>query len=254
MKHSPAKLSAIFNAAEKTLRNQNHSTERDFDASFKVYKNINTRNWDDNCYYKVIVRVTFYSGFRAKTVTDKLSAIEAAFPDIETVSQYSDRKVQQLISSGKIIGNRRKINGLIENAKEMLAIIKHFGSFKKYISSFGNLSNDENLFTLTKDLKMRFFFLGGITVYHFLTDIGCQVLKPDRVLCRIFTRLGLVKNEKCYWDTVMAGRRIASATGHPIRYVDIIFVTYGQVGERAICLSSKPKCSVCGLKRYCTYI
>lgn len=252
-KFTPSNLAAIFKAAEKTIKEHSGLSQRNFDSSYKHFKNISTRNWNDENYYWVIVYVTFYSGFKAKTVTDKLPSIKKAFPNIITVSEYSARDIDNLIASKKIIGNRRKIEGLVENAKEMLAIRNDFGSFKKYLSSFGSLSNDNSLLALIEDLKARFYFLGGITVYHFLTDIGCDVLKPDRVLCRIFYRLGLVRSETSFWDTVTIGRSIAKATGHPIRYIDIIFVTYGQVGKQGICLSSKPKCNICGIESFCNY-
>ena len=91
-------------------------------------------------------------------------------------------------------------------------------------------------------------------MYHFLTDIGMPVLKPDRVICRIFQRLGLIENEQQLLKTVIQGRKFAGATCYPIRYIDIVFVAYGQVQslefgmEKGICLKKKPLCNLCGAK------
>ena len=53
---------------------------------------------------------------------------------------------------------------------------------------------------------------------------------------------------------------MAIATGYPIRYVDIIFAKYEQVGkdeewglEGGICLERNPKCDICGVREYCYY-
>lgn len=109
-------------------------------------------------------------------------------------------------------------------------------------------------------MKKRFKYLGGITVFHFLTDIGFNVVKPDRVLCRIFNRLGLVNSEDDYAGVIKAGRQFSIANKVPIRYIDIIFVVYGQVGEKkefgikdGICLTTNPKCELCGIYNYCQF-
>ena len=101
--------------------------------------------------------------------------------------------------------------------------------------------------------------LGQITTYHFMTDIGLPVLKPDRVICRIFQRLGLIEDTDQLLKTVIQGRKFAAATGHPIRYIDIVFVSFGQVANagwgmpRGICLGDKPSCQICDAKVYCNY-
>src|SRR5205823_4172284 len=83
--------------------------------------------------------------------------------------------------------------------------------------------------------------------------------KPDRVVKRIFARLGLAEEDATPMVMIDEGRKFAQATGLPIRYIDIIFVYYGQmqakeVGlEHGICLEKSPSCEMCGAKRYCDY-
>ena len=86
------------------------------------------------------------------------------------------------------------------------------------------------------------------------------MLKPDRVISRIFKRLGLIDDEEKILQTVEQGREFAKHTGYPIRYIDIIFVKLGQMGksemfglEEGICLEKSPKCMICLLKEYCNY-
>ncbi|MEM3986898.1 MAG: hypothetical protein QXR39_08995 [Candidatus Methanomethylicia archaeon] len=79
------------------------------------------------------------------------------------------------------------------------------------------------------------------------------MLKPDRVICRIFSRLGFIDNADNINQAIKVGRDIAIATGYPIRYIDIIFTTYGQMGDYGICLEKNPKCYICEIKKYCNY-
>jgi DNA-3-methyladenine glycosylase I len=140
----------------------------------------------------------------------------------------------------------------------MKAIIEQHGSFANYVKSFAPLESFENLLLFKEELEGRFAYLGGTTVYHMLADIGMPVLKPDRVICRIFKRLGLIEAESQLLKTVLQGRKFAEATGLPIRYIDIVFVTYGQLRsvefgiDRGICLN-KPRCAECGLRQSCNW-
>jgi DNA-3-methyladenine glycosylase I len=100
-----------------------------------------------------------------------------------------------------------------------------------------------------------------------MMDIGLPVLKPDRVIERIFKRIGLVpkdlpESDALYVALIQEGRRFAHATGHSIRYIDIVFVCYGQVQARevgiskGICLSEEeggPSCSLCKIREYCDH-
>lgn len=93
------------------------------------------------------------------------------------------------------------------------------------------------------------------------------MLKPDRVIERIFQRIGLVPeslhdSDALYVALIQQGRNFAKATGYSIRYIDIVFVCYGQVQakevgiERGICLSDDeggPSCSICGIREHCEY-
>ncbi|MNT19499.1 Methyladenine glycosylase [compost metagenome] len=208
----------------------------------------------------MLTMIVFYSGFRASTVESKEKIILKHFPDYKTVSHYTGKNLMEILSDKEMIRNERKIQGCISNAKTFKIIIDEYGSFQNYLDTFKVEESFENLILLKEELEYRFDYLGGITVYHFLTDIGFDVLKPDRVLLRLFKRLGLIENEKQLLKTVIQGRRFSKATGHPIRYIDIIFVKYGQQGkseifglDNGICLEISPDCMACGINEYCSY-
>jgi len=260
MRLNVIELKEIFSKIEETLQNQSSLTKQLFDCRFGKFKNIDYRLMADDDIFWILVYVTFYSGMKAATVSQKLVIIKRYLYDFRKVKDYSQQEINQILNDPNMIHNKRKINACIENAKEFYNLISQKGSFQKYLESFEPLTNEENIERLKADLRRRFHYLGERTVNHFLTDLGLNVLKPDRVICRIFERLGLIENKNNIGKAIEVGKKIAVATNYPIRYIDICFVKYGQMGEDeyfgltdGICLERNPKCSICGVKEYCRY-
>ncbi len=250
----------IFDKAEETLRQQSWFSDTDFDRQYGRFKKFENKQRTDQELFEILTMIIFYSGFRASTVESKERIILGHLPDHETVARYTDNDLKRILADQQMIRNKRKIKGCIANAKTFKDIVDEHGSFQNYLDSFDANSSFDNLVLLKEELKYLFDYLGDTTVYHFLTDLGFNVLKPDRVMLRIFKRLGLIESEKQLLKTVVQGRQFAKSTGHPIRYIDIIFVKYGQQGEsdafglkNGICLEKSPDCNVCGLTAYCKY-
>ncbi|MBN1453363.1 MAG: DNA-3-methyladenine glycosylase I [Anaerolineales bacterium] len=247
---------AIFESIEEVLLK---AGSKNLPKKLDGFKHLHGQTFSDNEYFSKLIDVIFYSGFRASTVTEKIDVIHKHFPNFEIVARYDEQAIKNILADEKMIRNRLKIKACVENAKTFNAILFESGSFQNYIDSFSALSSFENLILLKEELEYRFAGLGRITTYHYLTDIGMPVLKPDRVICRIFKRLGLIENEQQLLKTVIQGRKFAEATGLPIRYIDVVFVVYGQVQskefgiERGICLETNPSCQVCGARDYCNY-
>jgi len=223
------------------------------------FKHFDGQSYSNNEYFSKLVDVVFYSGFRAATVTSKLDIIHKYFSNFETVAKYGEHEIEMILADDRMIRNRHKIKACVDNAKVFKHILYEYGSFQKYIDSFDAMISFENLMLLKEELEYKFAGIGRITTYHYLTDIGMPVLKPDRVICRIFRRLGLIENEQQLLKTVIQGRKFAQESGYPIRYIDIVFVAYGQVQslgfglERGICLEKNPLCNLCGAKGFCNY-
>lgn len=252
---------SIFAAVEAKLievGSQNLPVEQ-VGASLDKYKRVEGQAFsDDQCYSK-LVAVTFYSGFRAATVSDKMPAICKHFPNYQTVVRYGEAEIREILRDGSMVRNERKIRSSVHNARVFQDIVQTYGSFQEYVDSFAPYNEFENLLLLREELEWRFKGLGEVTSFHFLTDLGLPVLKPDRVICRIFKRLGLIRSTDLTLRAVVEGRTFAQATGHPIRYVDIVFAAYGQVKseglgiKRGICVKNSPACQICGLRDYCEY-
>jgi DNA-3-methyladenine glycosylase I len=251
----------IFNKVESALFSRSTLGAELCRASLDRFKHLEGKTFSDADYYWILVQVVFYSGFRAANVNKRLKLIGEYFSDFRIVADYGNDKVSQILSDSDMIKNERKIRACISNAQKFKEIVAKYGSIREYIASFQPAHPDrsfENLMLLKEDLDCRFDGLGDVTAYHFLTDIGMPVAKPDRVLCRIFWRLGLIESEKYTLKTVFEAKKFAEATGYPVRYIDIVFVLYGQVSsdefgiERGVCLD-EPNCGNCGVTDYCNW-
>jgi len=260
MKNQIVNYKEIFDQCESSLRNVTDMTDSEFDKHYSQFSYYDQSHLSDEQVFEIFRTVLFASGFKAATVDKYRSEITIAFPSIAEVAGYRDDKLDQIISDAPIISNQKKIYALRDNAIVLLDIIKTHGSFLNYLHSFGDGSKLENLLLLKETLQYTFKYIGPITVYHLLTDFGYNVLKPDRVVVRIFERLGLLESRKQLLKASLIGRAFAIETGKSIRYIDIIFVKYGQKGKNieyglkdGICLESRPKCYLCGMYAICTY-
>ena len=249
-----------FLAVEKSLLDygSQRMPRKEIQKALDQYKTYGDREITDDLAYTILVQVVFYSGMLAATVTKRMPVIRELFADYRKVADYSPEDVDRLLANGKMLRNRRKIEACVQDANVMRQIVERHGSFASYMSTFDPNASFENLLLLKEELEARFAYLGGITVYHFLTDLGLPVLKPDRVIARLFRRLGLVEYERQHLKTVIHGRKFAQATGLPIRYIDIVLVAFGQVQstemgiDRGICLD-EPRCKLCSLTGVCQF-
>ncbi|MBL7852757.1 MAG: DNA-3-methyladenine glycosylase I [Cyclobacteriaceae bacterium] len=250
----------IFDRVENSLKRLTDLTEKEFEQVYSRFYNQSFRQRTDDEYFDILKMIVFYSGFKAVTVEKKEPIINKHFPDYKTVSRIDKSGIEKIMSDKDMIKNQGKISATVNNARTFEEIVKENGTFQNYIDKFSPNDSFENLMLLKEELEYKFDYLGGITVYHFLTDIGLNAIKPDRVLARIFKRLGLIENEKQLLKTVIQGRKFSEATKKPIRYVDIIFVKYGQQGtsdmfkiKGGICLETNPKCELCGVTDFCNF-
>lgn len=106
--------------------------------------------------------------------------------DFEKVAQFSDDDVQRIMNTENMIRSRRKIEGMIANARAFIKVREEFGSFDRYIWSFtkgktmiypshshkpvvSNALSDK----VAKDMKKRGFkFIGSVITYSHLQAIG----------------------------------------------------------------------------------
>ena len=122
--------------------------------------------------------------------------------DPEKVALYTEEKIQQILEEPGMIRSRRKVEAVINNAKQFLKIAEEFGSFDSYLWAFsdrkmilyrghkeGNMASKNRLSdTISKDLKKRGFkYLGSVTVYSHLQ--ACGMINDHEESCFMYKML-----------------------------------------------------------------
>jgi DNA-3-methyladenine glycosylase I len=121
---------------------------------------------DDNLLFGRFILEINQAGLSWDTILKKQHHFYEAFDcfEIGLIANYSDKKIEELLSNKNIIRNKLKINAVIYNAKQVLQIQKEFGTFKLWLDKHKGKNKSEwvSLF------KERFKFVGGEIVGEFL--------------------------------------------------------------------------------------
>lgn len=103
---------------------------------------------------------------------------------IQKVAQFDEHDIEELLKDAGIIRNRKKIEAVIYNARQILTLQKEFGSFKNWIDKHNGLSLEE----WTKLFKKNFKFTGPLIVEEFL--MSTSYLKPAHEKdCEVFNEV-----------------------------------------------------------------
>ena len=129
----------------------------------------------DNDYFERMSRVIFMAGLNWATLDKKWPGINSAFDgfDIETVADYNEDKVDQLMADPDVIRNLPKIKAIINNASQFQDVIKEYGSFEKYVKELQRSGEDQ----MRAQIAKRFAFMGKGTTAIFLFSIGIDLPK-----------------------------------------------------------------------------
>lgn len=141
---------------------------------------------DDNKLFEMLLLESFQAGLSWECVLNKREAFRKAFDNFNPylISEYDNKKQDELLRDKDIIRSRRKIEASINNAKIFLEIKEEYGSFDSYIWHFTGgevIKNIDDEFKVTSelsdivsnDLKKRGMkYTGSITIYSYLQAIG----------------------------------------------------------------------------------
>ena len=123
------------------------------------------------------------------TILRRREGYQRAFAnfDYKKISEYDQKKIEELLQDEGIIRNRLKIQSAILNAQVFIEIQKEFGSFDKYLWNFINNKPILNKFKewkevpakteisdmISKDLKKRGMkFVGSTIIYAYMQAVG----------------------------------------------------------------------------------
>ena len=152
-------------------------------------------NTNDNYLYEMLILESFQAGLSWECVLNKRESFRKAYDnfDINKVCNYDDNIIEELIQNKDIIRNKLKIKASINNSKIFKQIIKEYGSFYNYLSTFtkdniyynstdtnSKLSDD-----ISKDLiKRGMKFVGTTIIYSYLQAIG--IINSHQENCFLF--------------------------------------------------------------------
>ena len=157
------------------LKNEKYIEYHDKEWGVPVY--------DDKHLYEMLILESFQAGLSWECVLNKREDFRKAFDnfEIDKVSDYDEKKVQELLKNENIIRNKLKINAAINNSKIFKEIQNEYKTFSNYIWSFTNnkviyeigKTSSELSDIISKDLQKREMkFVGTTIIYSYLQAIG----------------------------------------------------------------------------------
>lgn len=173
--------------------------------------------YDDKHLYEMLILESFQAGLSWECVLNKREDFRKAFDnfEIDKVSDYDEKKVQELLKNENIIRNKLKINAAINNSKIFKEIQNEYKTFSNYIWSFTNnkviyeigKTSSELSDIISKDLQKRGMrFVGTTIIYSYLQAIGviyshdkeCFLYKIKQDVSSNILNFVDFKNRKCY--------------------------------------------------------
>jgi DNA-3-methyladenine glycosylase I len=127
---------------------------------------------DDELFGRLTMEIN-QAGLSWRTILMKEKGFRKAYSNfsIAKVSKYKEKDVARLMNDASIIRNRLKIHAAIHNAKEIVALQKEFGSFKKWLDRNAQEIGDDKKKWVAL-FKKNFKFVGGEIVGEFLMSIN----------------------------------------------------------------------------------
>lgn len=143
------------------------------------------------------------------------------------------------------------------NIGKLQSLEKEYGSIDNFYQK--SIDTDPTLKTLVKELSAenkphKFLQLGEALTAEYLRNVGYDISKPDRHICRILgsKNLGCSDSENTsIYEAFDIVAEIAKVLGKHTAEVDYILWTYCANGYGEICTVNKPNCDICVGKENC---
>lgn len=152
----------------------------------------------------------------------------------------------------------KQMTGLIHtNIPKLIEFQEKNGSIGAYYRQF--IEEDSTYQSLITNLSRagsqdKFTEMGEALVAEYLRNVGYDISKPDRHICRILgaNHLGCSEHEPAHvFEAMEIVKRLASLCGKRIAEVDYILWSYCAKGYGEICTAQRPMCCVCAASDFC---
>lgn len=122
-------------------------------------------------YLEILTKVVFQSGISWKVVESKWPGIREAFRnfDPEVVAAFGPDDVEALVTDKRVIRNRRKLEAIVGNARQLLELDQTHSGFRAYLRSHPDFP------ARVKAVRKQFKFVGDMGCYYFLYVVGEEV-------------------------------------------------------------------------------
>ena len=139
-----------------------HRTYHDTKYGIKIYD-------DHELFGRFILEIN-QAGLSWDIILKRETEFRIAFDqyNFERIAHYSEADVARLMNNKGIIRNRKKIEAVIHNANQVIALRKEYGTFFAWIESIESKNTEE----WVKLFKKNFKFVGTEIVKEFLFSIG----------------------------------------------------------------------------------
>jgi len=172
------------------------------------------------------------------------SQLRNSLKSLSLASQYTNKQMQALINT---------------NIPKLITIEKDFGSIDSYYSKF---IKDDNITCLVRQLsasdsKDKLSQMGEALTAEYLKNVGYDMAKPDRHICRILGSkyLGFSERKEAgVFEAFEIINAIAKKLNKPSSEVDYILWAYCAKGYGEICTVNNPKCEICKASSICKKI
>ena len=138
---------------------------------------------DDPYLFEMLILESFQAGLSWECILNKRENFRAAYDgfNLDTVCDYDEAKVAELLANPGIVRNRLKVRASITNARIFREIVREYGSFWNYLNQYvkdrilqeeGQVTNELSD-AISADLKKRGMkFTGSTILYAYLQAIG----------------------------------------------------------------------------------
>lgn len=174
-----------------------------------IMQEYHDREWgiplhDDRKQFEFLMMEVMQCGLNWNMMLKKRETFRACFDnfDYDAIADYGEAEIFQILETPNMIRSRRKIEAVINNARQFRKIREEFGSFDAYLWRFsdnktiryrsrdkgGPAARNKLSDQISSDLKKRGFkYLGSITLYSHLQ--ACGIINDHERGCFLYKKI-----------------------------------------------------------------
>ena len=247
-----------FHQIIETMNQAGYDYAKDYERTLENYKNRQSGHlFTLSEHVQALVYAMLTNMQKWYRIKPKLKKIDALFHnyDIDYLKNDADLlDLYQQITAPEIkcgnIGIKSQILALRDNIVTLERIAKDHGSIDEY---YNKTPRDELINSLASGKgKYKLKWLGDALVPEYLKNVGVNVVKPDRHLCRLVTRWGYSSHDVAtIQETMNICKEIAQEYG--LTEIDVDSIMWQFCADDYFeCCTDTPKCSQC-LVKDCKY-